>query len=46
VEDELARLEATVLRTFGDSTDLDRASTADPQGIGGRTGRRGLSHKS
>jgi uncharacterized membrane protein len=46
VEDELARLEAAVLRAFGDSTDLDRASTADPQGIGGRTSRPGLSQKS
>jgi uncharacterized membrane protein len=37
VEDELARLDATVLRNFGDSADLDRASTPDAQGIGGRT---------
>lgn len=37
VEEELARLDATVARTFGDSVDLDRASTADPQGIGGGT---------
>jgi uncharacterized membrane protein len=37
VEDELARLEATVARSFADSPDLDRASTADAQGIGGRT---------
>jgi uncharacterized membrane protein len=37
VEEELARLEATVRRAFADSVDLDRASTADPQGIGGRT---------
>ena len=36
VEEELARLQATVARTFADSVDLDRASTADPQGIGGR----------
>jgi uncharacterized membrane protein len=36
VEEELARLEATVARTFADSVDLDRANTADPQGIGGR----------
>jgi hypothetical protein len=27
----------TVARTFADSVDLDRANTADPQGIGGRT---------
>jgi uncharacterized membrane protein len=37
VDEELARLEATVARTFADSVDLDRANTADPQGIGGRT---------
>jgi uncharacterized membrane protein len=37
VREELARLDATVTRTFADSVDLDRANTADPQGIGGRT---------
>jgi uncharacterized membrane protein len=37
VEEELARLDATVARTFGDSVDLDRASVADAQGMGGRT---------
>jgi uncharacterized membrane protein len=37
VEEELARLETTVARAFADSVDLDRANTADPQGIGGRT---------
>jgi uncharacterized membrane protein len=37
VEEELARLKMTVARTFADSVDLDRANTADPQGIGGRT---------
>ena len=37
VEDELARLEATVAARFGDSVDLDRASEADRQGIGGAT---------
>ena len=37
VEEELARLEMTVARTFADSVDLDRANTADPQGIGGQT---------
>ena len=36
VEEELARLQATVARTFAGSVDLDRASTPDPQGIGGR----------
>jgi uncharacterized membrane protein len=36
VEAELARLDATVLRTFGESVDLDRAGTGDTQGIGGR----------
>ncbi|MFZ0091584.1 MAG: DUF2254 family protein [Solirubrobacteraceae bacterium] len=35
VRDELARLDATVARSFGDSVDLDRAATADVQGIGG-----------
>ena len=37
VEEELARLDLTVPRTFADSIDLDRANTADRQGIGGRT---------
>ena len=37
VEEELARLHKTVACTFADSVDLDRANTADPQGIGGRT---------
>jgi uncharacterized membrane protein len=37
VEEELARLDATVAASFGDSVDLDRASRADAQGIGGRT---------
>jgi uncharacterized membrane protein len=37
VEDELRRLDMTLRRSFADSVDLDRASTADPQGIGGRT---------
>jgi uncharacterized membrane protein len=37
VDDELARLDVTVTRTFADSVDLDRANTADPQGIGGRS---------
>jgi uncharacterized membrane protein len=36
VAEELARLEATVARSFADSVDLDRANTPDPQGIGGR----------
>ena len=36
VEDELARLDATVARSYGDSVDLDRASIPDAQGIGGR----------
>ena len=43
VDDELARLDVTVTRTFADSVDLDRANTADPQGIGGRTKPPGLS---
>ena len=37
VEEELARLDVTVKRNFANSFDLDRANTADPQGIGGRT---------
>jgi uncharacterized membrane protein len=37
VQEELARLDVTVTRTFAGSVDLDRANTADPQGIGGRT---------
>ncbi len=37
VEEELARLDATVARSFGDSVDVDRAGAADAQGIGGRT---------
>ena len=35
VKDELARLDATVARSFGASVDFDRASIADTQGIGG-----------
>ena len=35
VRDELARLDATVAQSFGDSVDLDRANIADTQGIGG-----------
>ena len=42
VDDELARLDASVLRNFKDSADLDRATAADPQGIGGRTGPPGV----
>ena len=41
---ELSRLDATVARRYGDSVDLDRAGTADTQGIGGprtRPGRPG-----
>jgi uncharacterized membrane protein len=35
VEDELARLDATVAEQYGSSVDLDRALTPDRQGIGG-----------
>ena len=35
VEDELARLDATLAEHWKDSVDLDRASSADRQGIGG-----------
>ena len=34
VEDQLARLDASVLVHFADSPDLDRAGTADRQGLG------------
>jgi uncharacterized membrane protein len=37
VDEELARLDATVARSFADSVDIDRASIADPQGMGGRS---------
>ena len=36
VEEELRRLDATVADGWRDSVDLDRASQADRQGIGGR----------
>lgn len=39
VEAELARLDATVAREWGDLVDLDLARTADRQGIGGAEGR-------
>jgi hypothetical protein len=35
VEEELRRLDATVADGWRDSVDLDRASEADRQGIGG-----------
>ncbi|HUK94828.1 MAG TPA: DUF2254 domain-containing protein [Gaiellaceae bacterium] len=35
VEEELARLDATLASHWGDSVDLDRARVADHQGIGG-----------
>jgi uncharacterized membrane protein len=35
VTEELARLDATVARTFAESPDLDRARSPDRQGIGG-----------
>ena len=38
IDEELARLDATVAGSFADSVDLDRARVADPQGIGGRGG--------
>jgi uncharacterized membrane protein len=37
VEDELARLDATVSAHWSDSVDLDRARSSDRQGIGGPT---------
>jgi uncharacterized membrane protein len=38
IDEELGRLDATVARSFADSVDIDRALTADPQGMGGRSG--------
>jgi len=38
VTEELARLDATVAQSFGDSVDLDRARIADPEGMGGKVG--------
>jgi hypothetical protein len=35
MEEELARLDASVAREFATSPDLDRARSADPQGLGG-----------
>ena len=40
VEDELARLDATIATHWSDTIDLDRARTADGQGIGGPSSRR------
>jgi hypothetical protein len=40
VDEELARLEATVAERFGDGVDLDRALVPDRQGLGG-PGRAG-----
>ena len=40
LEEVLARLDATVAERWGNSVDLDRASTADGQGIGGPARRR------
>jgi uncharacterized membrane protein len=37
VADEQARLDVTVARAYANSVDLDRANTADPQGMGGRS---------
>ena len=39
VEEELRRLDATVADGWRDSVDLDRASEADRQGIGGPRAR-------
>ncbi len=41
VSEELARLDATVARAYGESVDFDRASVADTQGIGGPRTRPG-----
>ncbi len=45
VEDELARLDATVAEQWSDSVDLDLASTADGQGIGGPSVRPPTVHE-
>ena len=37
IEDELVRLDAMLAAHWSDSVDLDRASIADRQGIGGPT---------
>jgi uncharacterized membrane protein len=39
LEDEIARLDATLLEHWGNSVDLDRARVPDAQGIGGPVGR-------
>ena len=39
IDEELARLDATVVRAFGGTEDIAGAVTADRQGIGGSTGR-------
>ena len=44
VEDELRRLDATVADGWRDSVDLDRASEADRQGIGGGVHRSASDH--
>jgi uncharacterized membrane protein len=44
---ELARLDATVAQSFGDSIDLESARIADPEGMGGKVGqpnRHALAH--
>jgi len=41
VTEELARLDATVAQSFGDSVDLDRARLADAEGMGGPVGPPG-----
>ncbi len=45
VEQELARLDAVVTERWGRSVDLDRASTADGQGIGGPSTRGATAHQ-
>jgi hypothetical protein len=37
VQDERRRLDATLAEHWSDAVDFDRASAADPQGIGGAT---------
>jgi uncharacterized membrane protein len=42
VDEELARLDDTVHRSFADSVDLDRAAVADSWGVGGASDEAGL----
>jgi hypothetical protein len=45
VEEELARLDLTLATQWGDTVDLDRATVADGQGIGGADSQRRLADR-